>query len=83
MNFIKIVSMFVLSLIGCSKMQEEPKVISQIPYSDGYCSLREDGMVLIECSGGKDMLPITLVSQELVDAFVKDLESKSQHDAKQ
>ena len=53
------------------------KVISKIPYSNGHCSLREDGWVVIECSGSKDMLPITLVSQELVDAFAKDIESKN------
>jgi hypothetical protein len=53
------------------------KIISKIPYSNGHCSLREDGWVVIECSGSKDMLPITLVSQELINAFEKDLESKN------
>lgn len=53
------------------------KVLSKLPYSNGYVSLREDGMVLIETPNGKDMLPVYLVSQELVDAFAKDIESKN------
>lgn len=64
----------ILSFIVFFKIQQKPKIISHIRYNDGYCSLREDGMVLIECSGRKDMLPITLVSQVLIDAFVEDLE---------
>ena len=73
-NFALGVAMAAASIPGCS---EEPKELSRVPYSNGHCILREDGMVIIECSGGRDMLPVTLVSQELVDAFMKDLESKS------
>lgn len=62
-------------VIGCA--EQEPKEIARVPYSNGHCILREDGMVVIECSGGRDMLPVTLVSQELVDAFTKELESKA------
>ena len=68
--------MTALLLCGCA--EPEPVVISRIPYSDGHCTLLDSGMVIIECSGGRDALPVNLVSQELVDAFVKDIESKKE-----
>lgn len=63
-------------IIGCSSEPPEPKEIARVPYSDGHCILRDDGMVLIETPNGRDMLPVNLVSQELVDQFAAQLESK-------
>lgn len=62
-------------VVGCA--EQGSKEVARVPYSNGHCILREDGMVVIECSGGRDMLPVTLVSQELIDAFTKELESKA------
>jgi hypothetical protein len=61
---------------GCSSQPPEPKEIARVPYSDGHCILRDDGMVLIETPNGRDMLPVYLVSQELVDKFTAQLEAK-------
>jgi len=66
----------VSTLSGCDSAPSEPKEIARVPYSDGHCILREDLMVVVECSGGRDMLPVSLVSQELVDAFTAQLEAK-------
>jgi hypothetical protein len=71
-----ILMVVLLALVGYYTNANKIKVISKLPYNDGYVSLRDDGMVLIETSNGKDMLPVYLVSQELVDAFAKDIESK-------
>lgn len=62
------------ALCGCGK--SGPQEISRVPYSDGHCILRNDGMVVIECSGARDMLPVTLVSTELVEAFADEIESR-------
>jgi hypothetical protein len=74
MNLLKL---FLLLIAGCSSGLKEsgPKEIARVPYHDGYCILREDLMVVIECSGGRDMIPLSLVSQELVDAFTAQLEA--------
>lgn len=63
------IGVLLMSAIGCNSVPPEPKGIARVPYSDGHCILRDDFMVVIECSGGRDMLPVSLVSQELVDAF--------------
>lgn len=67
--------LLMILIMGCNS---EPKEIARVPYSNGHCILRDDGMVVIECSGGRDMLPITLVSQELIDAFTAQLEAKNE-----
>ena len=61
---------------GCSSVSQEPKEIARVPYHDGHCVLREDMMVIITTPSGLDMLPVSLVSQELVDAFTVQLETK-------
>lgn len=70
--------LLMILITGCSSKTPEPKEIARVPYSNGHCILRDDGMVVIECSGGRDMLPITLVSQELIDAFTSQLEAKNE-----
>jgi hypothetical protein len=70
--------------LGCSQdkpseQAQAPKVVSRIPYGDdGHCTLRDDGWVVIESGGSKDMLPITLVSEELVKAFLEDIEESEE-----
>jgi len=64
----------VSALAGCGSNKPQPKEIARVPYSDGHCILRDDMMVIIECSGSIDMLPLSLVSQELVDAFTEKLD---------
>lgn len=61
---------------GCDSVPPEPKEIARVPYNDGHCILRDDFMVVIECSGGRDMLPVSLVSQKLVDAFEAQMKAK-------
>ena len=71
-----LIGVLLVSAIVCNLGPPEPKEIARVPYSDGHCILRDDGMVVIECSGGRDMLPVTLVSQDLVDAFTTQLEAQ-------
>ena len=66
-----------IMVAGCSSEPPEPpepKEIARVPYSDGHCILRDDGMVLIETTNGRNMLPVYLVSQKLVDKFTAQLE---------
>lgn len=71
-----LIGVFIMIVAGCDSEPPEPKEIARVPYSNGHCILRDDGMVVIECSGGRDMLPVTLVSKELVEAFIAQLEAK-------
>jgi hypothetical protein len=72
----RILLMSALLLSGCA--EPDAVAISRVPYSDGHCTLMNNGMVIIETTAGRDALPVNLVSQELVDAFVKDIESKKE-----
>jgi hypothetical protein len=53
-----------------------PKEIARVPYSNGYCILRDDATVLVQCSGGTDILLLALVSEELQTQFLNQLEKK-------
>ncbi len=53
-----------------------PKEIARVPYSDGHCILRDDATVVVQCSGGTDILPLNLVSKELQTQFLNQLEKK-------
>lgn len=77
-NHFQLTLLLMILIIGCSSKPPEPKEIVRVPYSNGHCILRDDGMVVIECSGGRDILPITLVSQELIEAFAAQFEAKNE-----
>ncbi len=53
------------------------KTISQLQYDGGTITLTSDGYVTIEAENGtKDSLPVSLVSEELAQKFIDDINLK-------
>jgi len=91
-TFIKYLSILIFSLLLLLyfdpnnnlyyKYFNSDKIISELKSEDGSkITLTSDGFVTIEDKNGiKDMLPITLISEELAQKFMDDVKLKENND---